>query len=60
MEGHHDAFLADMVPWVAEGKVRYLEDIREGLEALPAAFAEMLKGGNFGKMVVRVGDDPTL
>ena len=60
MERHHDAFLADMVPWVAEGKVRYLEDIREGLEALPAAFAEMLKGGNFGKMVVRVGDDPTL
>ena len=60
VEGHHDAFLADMVPWVAEGKVRYLEDIREGLEALPAAFAEMLKGGNFGKMVVRVGDDPTL
>lgn len=57
---HHDAFLADMGPWVAEGKVRYLEDIREGLETLPAAFAEMLKGGNFGKMLVRVGDDPTL
>ena len=46
--------------WVAAGEVRYREDIREGLEALPAAFAEMLKGGNFGKMLVRVGDDPTL
>jgi NADPH-dependent curcumin reductase CurA len=60
VEGHQDAFLRDMAPWVAEGKVRYREDIREGLETIPAAFAEMLKGGNFGKMLVRVSDDPTL
>jgi len=57
---HHDAFLAQMSAWVAAGEVRYLEDIREGLESVPAAFAEMLRGGNFGKMLVRVGDDPTL
>jgi len=57
---HHDAFLREMAGWVADGKVRYLEDMREGLETVPAAFAEMLKGGNFGKMLVRVGDDPTL
>lgn len=56
---HHDAFLVDMAGWVGEGKVRYLEDIREGLENVPTAFTEMLKGGNFGKMLVRVGDDPT-
>lgn len=56
---HHDAFLNEMSGWVSEGKVVYREDIREGLEALPAAFAEMLKGGNFGKMLVRVGDDST-
>ena len=57
---HHDAFLARMSAWVAAGDVTYLEDIREGLEAIPAAFAEMLRGGNFGKMLVRVGEDPTL
>jgi NADPH-dependent curcumin reductase CurA len=57
---HHDAFLAEMGPWVRDGKVRYREDIREGLETIPAAFAEMLKGGNFGKMLVQVGEDPTL
>ncbi|MFN9928503.1 MAG: hypothetical protein ACK53I_16355, partial [Phenylobacterium sp.] len=56
---HHDAFLNEMSGWVSEGKVVYREDIREGLEALPAAFAEMLKGGNFGKMLVRVEDDST-
>lgn len=60
VESHHDAMLAEMGPWVASGQVKYLEDIREGLETLPAAFAEMLKGGNFGKMLVRVGEDPTL
>ena len=57
---HHDAFLADMGPWVASGEVKYREDIREGLDAIPAAFTELLKGGNFGKMLVRVGEDPTL
>jgi NADPH-dependent curcumin reductase CurA len=57
---HHDAFLAQMAPWVAAGQVKYREDIRQGLETIPAAFAEMLKGGNFGKMLVRVADDPTL
>lgn len=57
---HHDEFLARMSQWVAAGDVRYREDIREGLEAIPAAFAEMLRGGNFGKMLVRVADDPTV
>lgn len=57
---HHDAFLRDMAGWVRAGDVRYREDIREGLETVPAAFAEMLRGGNFGKMLVRIGEDPTL
>jgi len=57
---HHDIFLREMAGWVADGKVRYLEDMREGLENVPAAFGDMLRGGNFGKMLVRVGEDPTL
>ena len=60
VETHHDQMLAEVAPAVARGDIRYLEDIREGLETLPTAFAEMLKGGNFGKMLVRVADDPTL
>jgi NADPH-dependent curcumin reductase CurA len=57
---HEARFLRDMGQWVARGEVRYREDIRQGLEQLPTAFAEMLKGGNFGKMLVQVGEDPTL
>jgi NADPH-dependent curcumin reductase CurA len=57
---HHDRFLREMAPWVAAGEVRYREDLREGLEVVPAAFTEMLQGSNFGKTLVRVSEDPTL
>ena len=60
VKDHEAAFLRDMAGWVAGGQVRYREDIRQGFDQLPAAFAEMLKGGNFGKMLVQVGEDPTL
>ena len=60
VKDHHDAFLAEVSPQVAAGAIKYKEDIRQGLEMLPTAFAEMLRGGNFGKMLVQVGTDPTL
>jgi hypothetical protein len=60
VDSHHDAMLAELGPAVADGRVKYLEDVREGLETIPQAFAEMLKGGNFGKMLVRIAEDPTL
>jgi len=56
----HDAFLAEMAPGVASGEDRHREDIREGFEVIPTAFAEMLRGENFGKTPVRVAPDPTL
>jgi hypothetical protein len=57
---HHDAFLREVAPQVASGAVKYREDIRQGLETIPAGFAEMLRGDNFGKMLVQVGADPTV
>ena len=59
VKDHEADFLQEMAGWVAAGEVRYREDIRQGLETLPAAFAEMLSGGNFGKMLVQVSPDPT-
>jgi hypothetical protein len=56
---HHDEMLAYIAPLVKAGKIKYCEDIREGLETIPSAFAEMLRGDNFGKMLVQVGADPT-
>jgi NADPH-dependent curcumin reductase len=60
VESHHDAFIADVEPKVASGDIRYLEDIRRGIETVPACFAEMLRGNNFGKMLVQVAEDPSL
>ncbi|WP_406229443.1 NADP-dependent oxidoreductase [Nocardia sp. NBC_01009] len=48
-------FLRDMSGWIAEGRVRYREDLVDGLEHAPEAFIGMLEGRNFGKVVVRVG-----
>ncbi len=57
---HHDRFLREMAEWLASAQVKYREDIRQGFETLPAAFAEMLRGDNFGKMLVQLAPDPTL
>jgi hypothetical protein len=39
---------------VASGKMKYQEQIAEGLAAAPGAFIGMLKGHNFGKQLVRL------
>ena len=51
------AFLADCTTWVREGKLKFREDIVDGLENAPTAFIGLLQGKNFGKMLVRVGED---
>jgi NADPH-dependent curcumin reductase CurA len=51
------AFIAEVGPWVREGKVAYRETIVDGLERIPSAFAGLFRGDNVGKMLVRVGPD---
>ncbi|MCX2541571.1 NADP-dependent oxidoreductase [Pseudomonas sp. COW5] len=50
-------FISAMVPWVREGKVKFREDVVDGLEQAPQAFIGLLEGRNFGKLVVRVAWD---
>jgi NADPH-dependent curcumin reductase CurA len=47
-------FLRDVGEWVRTGRLKYREDIVEGLEQAPAAFLGLLQGKNFGKMLVKV------
>jgi NADPH-dependent curcumin reductase len=39
---------------VRTGRLKYREDIVDGLEKAPASFIGMLQGKNFGKMLVRI------
>lgn len=46
------AFLDDALGWLADGRLRYREHVTKGLLNTPAAFREVLTGGNFGKAIV--------
>ncbi|MEY1557774.1 NADP-dependent oxidoreductase [Yoonia sp. R2331] len=54
----YPAFLKEVAPMVADGRIRFRETVAEGLENAPNAFLSLLNGGNFGKQLVRVGPDP--
>jgi hypothetical protein len=50
--------LDPLARWMAEGRLRYRTDIVEGLEQAPVAVNRLFDGGNTGKLLVRVSDDP--
>ena len=50
----YQEFVRDMTGWLKDGSVSYKEHVVEGLENAPEAFNQLLSGGNFGKMVVKV------
>ena len=52
---HYPAFLREVGAGIANGHIRYREDIVDGFENAPEAFIGMLEGRNFGKLIVRVG-----
>lgn len=49
-----ELFLKDMSRWVRERRIKYREDIVEGLENAPRAFLKLFRGENFGKLLVKV------
>ena len=52
-------FLRDVGAWIRAGAVKYREDVVEGLDRAVPAFLGLLRGENFGKLLVRVSEDPT-
>ena len=59
---HNDrapAFIQEVAPLVMSGKLKFREDIVDGLDNAPEAFIGLLAGKNFGKLMVRVSPDPT-
>ena len=52
-----DAFQRDMQAWIGDGRIKYREDIVDGLENAPAALIGLLKGENFGKRIIRISPE---
>jgi NADPH-dependent curcumin reductase CurA len=49
--------LAALTGWVREGKIRYREDILEGLEQAPGSIAGLYRGENLGKRIIRIAPE---
>jgi NADPH-dependent curcumin reductase CurA len=47
-------FLRDVSAWLRDGRIKYREDVVDGIEKAPRALIGLLRGENFGKMLVRV------
>jgi len=52
----YNEFAEEMSKWLQEGKMKYKEQLVEGLENAPEAFAGLLEGKNFGKLVIKVNE----
>ncbi|RUW63720.1 NADP-dependent oxidoreductase [Mesorhizobium sp. M7A.F.Ca.US.008.03.1.1] len=50
------AFYREMAEWISSGRVRYREDVVDGIENAPQAFLGLLEGRNFGKLIVRIAE----
>ena len=50
----YDAFLAEAAGLIHDGRLKWREDVVQGLEAAPDAFIGLLRGANFGKLVVAI------
>ena len=46
--------MRDLSAWTGEGRIKYRQDVVEGLENAPRALIGLLRVENFGKLLVRV------
>ena len=52
-------FARDVSGWLRDGNIVYREDVVEGIDNAVEAFRGLLRGENFGKLIVKISDDPT-
>jgi len=50
----YDEAVARLAAWVREGRLRYREDVAQGIEHCPGAIAELYRGENLGKRLIRL------
>ena len=55
-ERQHEVGRARLASWIREGRLKYREDVVDGFENAPTAFIGLLRGENFGKLLVKLSD----
>ncbi len=56
--GQQAEFEKEMAEWLRNGRVKYREDVVDGLHNAVAAFMGLFRGQNVGKLLVRVAPEP--
>jgi NADPH2:quinone reductase len=56
VEEHFAEFLRVVSGGIADGRIRYREDVTEGLAQAPGAFLRMLRGQNLGKVLIKLDE----
>jgi NADPH-dependent curcumin reductase CurA len=52
--GKYEAAMRTMGEWIKNGRLKYREDVVQGIENAPRAFIGLLRGENFGKLLVKM------
>jgi NADPH-dependent curcumin reductase CurA len=55
---HYGPALRQIGEWIRSGRLKCREDIVEGIDKAPRAFIGLLRGENFGKLLVKLGPEP--
>lgn len=56
-KARYPSALEALTGWVREGRIRYRDDILDGIEQAPGAIAGLYRGENLGKRLIRLADD---
>jgi NADPH-dependent curcumin reductase len=56
--GQQAEFEKEMAEWLRNGRVKYREDVVDGLHNAVAAFMGLFRGQNVGKLLVRLAPEP--
>ncbi len=57
MHRAHEA-IQELSTWMAEGRIKHVEDIQEGIENAPKTLLRLFEGKNFGKQLLKIADAP--
>jgi NADPH-dependent curcumin reductase CurA len=53
-ERRYEEAIGRLAQWVRDGRIRYREEITDGIESCPAAIAELYRGENLGRRLIRL------